>query len=84
MNPADLYVQSNELANQKERILKWLNNESEAIVLIDGLKRPALSGSFPLKVILPLGLACGLFLGFVMCVLAAITKEVQGRLSTVK
>ena len=79
MNPADLYVQSNSLANQKEFILKWLNNESEAVILIDGLKKPVNADIFSLKVLLIVGLTCGIALGILTCILAAITKEVQSR-----
>ncbi|MGN6402065.1 MAG: hypothetical protein ACTHMD_16525 [Flavisolibacter sp.] len=79
MNPADLYVQSNSLANQKEFIVKWMNNESNAVMLIDGLKKPVSANTFALKGLLIVGLACGVALGIIACILAAITKEVQGR-----
>jgi hypothetical protein len=79
MNPADLYVQSNSLANQKEFIVKWLNNESNAVLLIDGLKRPVSANTFSLKALLMVGLICGIALGVLACILAAITKEVQRR-----
>jgi capsular polysaccharide biosynthesis protein len=37
-DPADIYVQSNNLMNQKEAILKWMNENSSAINLVDGFK----------------------------------------------
>jgi hypothetical protein len=82
MNPADLYDQSLKLANQKEALLKWLNIESESVTLIDGLKTPVLVESLSLRAILITGFMCGIALGVLMCILVAVTKEVQAHRRT--
>jgi hypothetical protein len=77
MNPADIYVQSNSLANQKESIMSWLNNQSVALVVVDGLKTPKASTVVSLKILLGLGLIGGVIIGIILCMLAAIRHEVQ-------
>lgn len=77
VNPAELFVQSNNLANQKETAQKWLNNDSETIILTDSLKKPVPANVFSLKILLLLGLASGVVLGMLMCILAALTRKVQ-------
>jgi len=79
MNPADIYVQSNNLANQKDAILRWLNNESKAIVLIDGLKTPVYIEKLPRKFVLAAGLGGGIVLGFFISFMTAIGRQVQAR-----
>jgi hypothetical protein len=79
MNPADIYVQSNSLANQKDAILRWLNNEAKAIVLIDGLKTPAYIEKLPRKFVLAAGLGGGIVLGFFISFMTAIGRQIQAR-----
>lgn len=74
MNPAELYNQSINLANEKETILKWLNNKSEAIMLIDGLKKPVYSNRLSLKIWLLIGLVSGAFIGVIVTTLLFIRK----------
>jgi hypothetical protein len=77
MNPAELYNQSINLANEKETILKWLNNKSQAIMLIDGLKKPVFSDRVSLKIWLIIGLLSGAILGMIVASLMLIRKTYQ-------
>lgn len=77
MNPADLYNQSINLANEKETILKWLNNKSQAVMLIDGLKKPVYSDRISLKIWLIIGALFGAILGMIVAALMLIRKTYQ-------
>ena len=77
MNPADLYNQSINLANEKEAILKWLNNKSQAVMLIDGMKKPVYSDHITLKLWLIIGLLSGVILGMIVAALMLIRKTYQ-------
>jgi hypothetical protein len=76
LNPAELYEHSLNLADEKEKVLKWMNNESEAITLIDGFKVSANPQSFSLKLFLLVGLASGILLGLIVAFLSAVKKMV--------
>lgn len=76
INPADIYVQSNNLANQKEDILNWFNNQAVPVMLVDGFKVPKYSERKSFKFYLALGLGVGIILGFLACLLAAIKRTV--------
>jgi hypothetical protein len=82
MNPADIYVQSNRLANQKDSIERWLNTESDAVLLIDGMKKPVLKQKFSINIILVIGLGVGVLLGILICILMAIRREAWKRYSS--
>ncbi|HEX2606572.1 MAG TPA: hypothetical protein VHK91_04295 [Flavisolibacter sp.] len=76
LNPADIYVQSNSLANQKEAISRYLNIQSQPIVLIDGFKIPNEFNSIAMKVYLLSGLVIGLVAGLIFSLLAALRKKI--------
>ena len=48
-NPADVFVHSSELINQKQLLLKWLNEEYYPMNLIDGFKTVVLPKSMSLE-----------------------------------
>jgi hypothetical protein len=48
INPADIYIQSNTLANQKAELLIWLSAESEAVSVIDEFKSTSAPQSYSL------------------------------------
>jgi hypothetical protein len=77
LNPSELYQHSLNLANEKEKILKWLNNESQAILLIDGLKSPANPQSKSLFNCLFIGLILGAFIGFVLSFLLKLKARIS-------
>jgi hypothetical protein len=75
LNPADLYRQSSDLDSQKEAILKWLNNESKAVLLIDGFKTTATPQSSSAYIPTLIGLGVGAAIGILLSLLAAVKKE---------
>jgi hypothetical protein len=77
LNPADIYVQSNNLENQREAIRNWFNNQAEPVMLVDGFKGPRPSNRVPLKILIIIGLAGGIILGMIMCFLAAVRNMVR-------
>ena len=77
LNPADVYVHSSDLADQREKILKWLNNESEAVLLIDGFKTKVNPQSLSWTVPLLIGLGVGVLLGMMLTSLLQIKKEIS-------
>lgn len=72
LNPAELYAHSFNLATERESILKWLNNEAEAVLLIDGFKSPANPKSASLALSLSVGLALGIVIGIITALLMAL------------
>jgi len=75
-NPAEIYVQSNNLANQKEVILRWLQLNSTAVSVVDGFKSTANPQSASLlKVLILFGIS-GAFLGFLL----GLFREMKRRL----
>jgi hypothetical protein len=77
LNPADIYVQSNNLANQKESILSWLHNQAVPVMLVDGFKTPRPSEVLAFRYLLAIGLACGMVLGLIVCLLASVKDAVR-------
>lgn len=73
-DPAGIYKQSIKLSNQKENILQWFNNESEAISVIDGFKTPFTPQSKKLKNILLTGLLIGFLTGFFIALILSLKK----------
>ena len=60
LNPADLFEQTAKLAKEKEKIVSWLDNESEPVSLIDGFKAPEKPEEMSLKFPVAIGLGIGL------------------------
>lgn len=77
LNPAELFIQSSNLANQKEKIQDWLNNESEAVVLIDGFKSAERPEEISLKSPVAIGLGIGLALGMLIALLRSVKKSLS-------
>jgi hypothetical protein len=65
-NPADLYVQTVGLANQKDATLRWLALNSSAINIIDGFKTSGSPQSISLRRALLILGSIGLFVGFLV------------------
>jgi hypothetical protein len=81
LNPADIYIHSNDLSNQKSEIIKWLNTQANALVVIDGLKRPNPTQSLPLVFYLVAGLLAGVILGIITSLMMAVKRSlVNGQL----
>lgn len=72
MDPAGLYQYALKLDSVKERTQKWLNNESEAILLIDGFKTPANPQSVSLMLSLLIGFLFGVLLGILLVILSVL------------
>jgi hypothetical protein len=77
-NPADLYVQSALLANQKDIILRWLALNTSAIYIVDGFKIANATHSRTLKKALVLSGVTGLLLGFLVGFMNETKKKVRG------
>jgi hypothetical protein len=77
LNPADVYVHSSDLADQREKILKWLNNESEGVLLIDGFKTKVNPQSLSWTIPLLIGLGVGVLLGMMLTSLLQIKKAIN-------
>ncbi len=76
-NPADIYVQSNNLQNQKEAVLAWLSSESDVIVVIDGFKSTVSHQSGSLLWYLFLGAVAGIALCFLLGFFIELNKRVK-------
>ncbi len=76
MDPAALYQHALKLDSVKEKTQRWLNNESEAILLIDGFKSPANPQSISLILSLLTGLTIGVIAGIIMAIFAVIKKAI--------
>lgn len=74
LDPAALYQHALKLDSVKEVVQTWLNNESKAILLIDGFKSPANPQSVSLKIHLIIGLLLGAALGLFLCMISALNK----------
>jgi hypothetical protein len=79
LDPAEIYKHSMDLASQKAIILRWLNEESNGVLLIDGFKRPENPQSVSRTKIMLFGLIFGLALGLILSILAAL----KGRMNQV-
>jgi hypothetical protein len=69
IDPAALYQHALKLDSIKEKAQRWLNSESEAVLLIDGFKSPANPQSISLAILLVIGLNAGLIIGLFLCIL---------------
>ena len=76
MDPAGLYQHALKLDSVKENTQRWLNNKSEAILLIDGFKSPENPQSISLTLSLLSGLTVGVILGILLTILAHIKKAI--------
>jgi mannitol/fructose-specific phosphotransferase system IIA component (Ntr-type) len=77
-NPADLYVQSAKLADQKETILRWLALDTSPILIIDGFKTTVSPQSISLqRALLILG-SIGLLIGFLIGFMNEARKRISG------
>ena len=76
MDPAALYQHALKLDSVKEAAQRWLNNKSEAILLIDGFKSPANPQSTSLIISLLSGLTIGVIIGILLVILAHIKKAI--------
>lgn len=77
LNPADIYVHSYNLAKERENTLRWLNNESQAVLVIDGFKSPVTPQSTSWGIPLLIGLSAGVLLGILLSLLSGIKKAVN-------
>jgi hypothetical protein len=75
-DPAAIYEHSNELTVQKETITKWLNNEINPILLVDGFKTPTSPQTFSLNESLFIGGLVGLLFGFILALMTELKKRV--------
>lgn len=77
-NPADIYVQSNALANQRETLMRGLTIDGAAVSIIDGFKVAASPQSITLfKSLLILG-GVGFLIGYLIGFLKETKKKVSG------
>ena len=76
INPAEIYVQSNHLIDQKEGILRSLNIDDYTVSLIDGFKPSALSRPLSLVQVLLISSSLGIILGFLVSFLIETRKKV--------
>ena len=79
LNPADLFEQTAKLAKEKEKIVNWLDNESEPVSLIDGFKAPEKPEEMSLKFPVAIGLGIGLLAGLIVALLRAIKVRAFNR-----
>ena len=77
-NPADLYIQSTFLANQKDIIMRWLALTTSAIYVVDGFKVTNATHSRSLINVLILLATTGLLIGFLVGFLNETGKKVRG------
>ena len=75
-NPADIYIQSNNLTNQKETILRAINIDGAAVSVIDGFKGASSSQSISLFKALGLIGGIGLLAGYLVGLLIETRKKV--------
>jgi hypothetical protein len=78
INPADIYIQSNNLIAQKEQALRDLYVENDAISLLDRLRIPNHYASSSLLKILFLTGCAGLLAGLLLALLLEIRKKTTG------
>lgn len=76
LDPAALYQQALKLDSVKEKTQKWLNNESQSILLIDGFKAPANPQSLSLINALLIGFLTGVLVGILLVILSVLRKAV--------
>jgi hypothetical protein len=79
INPAEIYVQSNSLVNQRDSILKWKNYASSAILLIDSVKSTSKPKTLFLPLVLLIGITSGLLLGILWALLKTLKQSVSSK-----
>jgi hypothetical protein len=57
--------------------LKWINNESEAVFLIDGFKTPVKPQSVDWTVAVLIGLGIGVLIGMLLTLLLEIKRSIR-------
>jgi hypothetical protein len=77
VDPANLYQHSLKLDSVKEKTQRWLNNESEAVLVIDGFKTPANPQSASLMLSLVVGLSIGVVIGMFAVILSVLRRELR-------
>jgi hypothetical protein len=77
LDMADIYEQSNNLADERSDIIKWLNTQSNALIIMDGLKTPQPLQRPPLIFYLMTGLLAGVILGIVTSILIAAKRSLR-------
>jgi len=77
-NPADLYIQSALLANQKDITTRWLSLSTSAVYVVDGLKIANATHSRSLTNVLMLLVAAGLLTGFLVGFINETRKKTIG------
>jgi hypothetical protein len=77
INPAEIYVQSNHLIDQKESIQRSLHIDENTVSLIDGFKPSALSRPLSLVQVLLISTTLGFIAGFILSFLIETRKKVD-------
>lgn len=77
-NPAEIYIQSNNLANQKEVILRWLELNAASVAVVDGFKSTANPQSASLTKLLVIFGLSGILLGFLIGMFRETKKRLVG------
>jgi hypothetical protein len=77
LNPSEIYIHSLNLINQKEIILKWLNNSSEAFSVIDGFKSSRVKKSISFRNALLIFGAIGLGIGYLIGLLLELRRKIK-------
>jgi hypothetical protein len=76
-DPADIYVHSSNLVNQKETFKNLLNIDGAAVSLVDGLKVPSSPQTTSLVIYLLIFGGMGLFAGFMLCSFHEAEKKIS-------
>ncbi|MEO8764187.1 MAG: hypothetical protein ABI416_07865 [Ginsengibacter sp.] len=77
-NPADLFVQSADLASQREITSKWLALNTSSVYLVDGFKTTVSPQSLSLKADLLIFGSVGVLIGFIVAFLSETKRRVGG------
>ncbi len=77
LDPSEIYIHSLNLMAQKESILKWLNNSSEAFAVIDGFKSSRVKKSISLRNALLLFAAIGLGIGYLIGLFVELGRKIK-------
>jgi hypothetical protein len=79
-NPAEVYVHSFNLLNQKQDALKWLNNNYDPVILIDGFKPSLDPHGMSLLRLMFYYFLCG----FGLCLLIVLFRDFRDRADKIK
>ena len=77
LNPSEIYIHSINLMTQKEIILRWLNNSTEAFSVIDGFKSSRVKQSISLLNALLLFAAMGLGIGYLIALFVELGRKLR-------